>query len=214
MPTNIVKSQNEILSELMDGEVNDLELRRLLKSLDDDALQTWRRYQVSAALMKSDKRLYLQRDISAAVSTALAAEASPAPRAAVGLRSISSFAVAASISLVVFLGVQYDFSGLPNTAAGQSVVDIAEGQAPTISDGGRVMFGAEGLSLQADNGFATVSAQLGDTASASQIATERAAADELAAEKLRLYLEPHTIHSADNSNQGVLPFARLPEPQQ
>ena len=47
---------NESLSALMDGETDELELRRLLKQSEQEpqTLETWHRYQMIGALMRGE----------------------------------------------------------------------------------------------------------------------------------------------------------------
>ncbi|WP_423790370.1 RseA family anti-sigma factor, partial [Listeria monocytogenes] len=68
----------ESLSAVMDNEADELELRRVLGASNDAEMRaTWSRYQVARAVMHKDL-LVPQLDIAAAVSAALAEDATPA----------------------------------------------------------------------------------------------------------------------------------------
>jgi sigma-E factor negative regulatory protein RseA len=96
----------ESLSAVMDNEADELELRRVLNACDDvETRDTWARYQIARAVMHKD--LLLPRlDIAAAVSAALADEASPAKASRGPWRSLGRLAVAASVTLAVLAGVR------------------------------------------------------------------------------------------------------------
>nr|WP_298416162.1 RseA family anti-sigma factor [uncultured Halomonas sp.] len=110
----------ESLSVLMDNEGDELELRRVLKSLTDQAddSQAWRRYHLVRSLMQRDHSIDVSSDISERVLTSL--ENEPAPRVSShdastdksssqsgGLSFAGSAAVAATVSLMVILGAQF-----------------------------------------------------------------------------------------------------------
>lgn len=115
-------SQNthESLSALMDGESDELELRRVLKGLDGDAADTWRRYHLARSLMQRDKDIDVSVDLSAGVMARISevsteSVAPPADLPSRPKRASMSFArgagIAAAVSLMVMTGVQYFNSG-------------------------------------------------------------------------------------------------------
>ncbi|XGA78805.1 sigma-E factor negative regulatory protein [Halomonas sp. CH40] len=117
-------SQNthESLSALMDGESDELELRRVLKGLDDDsdAADTWRRYHLARSLMQRDREIDVSMDLSAGIMARIqeespeqvAAPAETTPRQKVSSMSFARGAgIAAAVSLMVITGVQYFNSG-------------------------------------------------------------------------------------------------------
>ncbi|TVP43288.1 MAG: anti-sigma factor [Halomonas sp.] len=135
-------SQNtrESLSVLMDGESDELELRRVLKALpnDSDAADTWRRYHLARSMMQRDKEVDISVDLSAGIMARLRDEPSPSmfeeDHVHVATRSGGiSFArgagVAAAVSLMVITGVQ--FFGNDSTAT-QSGGDMAT-SAPSMN---------------------------------------------------------------------------------
>lgn len=96
----------ESLSAVMDNEADELELRRVLNAFDDtETRATWSRYQVARAAMHKEL-LLPQLDIAAAVSAALAEEATPVKVARGPWRSLGRLAVAASVTVAVLAGVR------------------------------------------------------------------------------------------------------------
>ncbi len=111
---------NDSISALMDGEVGEFELRRTLEQAgqDPELGQQWRRYHIARAGLKGEMQAGLQLDISAGVMSALEQEPTYHPsvydrelqpsRTQRGVsrwwRSVSSMAVAASVTAVVILG--------------------------------------------------------------------------------------------------------------
>lgn len=114
-----MSEHNESLSALMDGEVNELELRRLLKQVErEPALaQQWQRYQFSAMLLRKESAEVSGLDLSSRVMSAISeGDAATSAMQKQGLsgdfsskfsgmyRSLASMAVAASVTAVVILG--------------------------------------------------------------------------------------------------------------
>lgn len=105
----------ESLSALMDNEGDELELRRVLKTLDDspDAAEVWRRYHLARSLMQRDRGIDVSTDLSAGIMTRIEAEpmpyasASDGPRHHGSLSFAGSAAVAAAVSLMVITGAQF-----------------------------------------------------------------------------------------------------------
>ncbi|MBB4862624.1 sigma-E factor negative regulatory protein RseA [Pseudomonas nitritireducens] len=97
----------ESLSAVMDNEADELELRRVLAACGEDAelRATWSRYQLARAVMHREPAMP-KLDIAAAVSAALADEATPAPRSRNPWRNVGRLAVAASVTLAVLAGVR------------------------------------------------------------------------------------------------------------
>lgn len=199
-------NMNETLSAMVDGEASELELRRTLKAMSEAEGQTWQRYQTVSSILKQDKGLFLGSDISAAVNAQIANEVPHKQKSFAAWKPLASFAVAASITMAIFVGLQNNDGVELGLGTEIAAVDTTSAEAAK-----RVSAGSQGLALAANEGFATASAQL--ESSNTQRVTERAVADAIAAERLQTHLEQHTAHSAHNSNQGVLPFARVEEAQ-
>ncbi|MEQ6887687.1 sigma-E factor negative regulatory protein [Halomonas sp. CS7] len=115
-------SQNarESLSALMDDEGDELELRRVLKSLEDspDAADTWRRYHLMRSLMRREHEVDVATDLSAGIMARLEDEPLPQVEAKGGAgagRSMSLMrgaGIAAAVSLMVITGVQFYQGGI------------------------------------------------------------------------------------------------------
>ena len=143
---------------LMDGEASDLEVRRTIRALDEDAelLDKWRRYHLVRSVMQGDMREsgaceFARTDLSGRVSAALASEEaysmerSPAPAARSWqerfIKPLSSIAVAASVSAVVVFGWQ-NFQQAQGTHPAQSAggtLAQAYSQAPDAGSGFRTV---------------------------------------------------------------------------
>jgi|GEM_PF-593577 len=128
---------SETVSALMDGEVTDFELRRILERLDEDPLLAakWRRYHLVRSALHSEQVGEPELDISSAVSAAIADEpvfdeveeiaaasdvsggASVISRRGRAWRSLASMAMAASVTAVAIFGIQnFNLSQSDNSA--------------------------------------------------------------------------------------------------
>ncbi|MGM0831549.1 MAG: sigma-E factor negative regulatory protein [Pseudomonadota bacterium] len=118
----------ESLSALMDSESDELELRRVLKSLpdDSDAAETWRRYHLARSMMQRERNVDVSIDLSAGIMDRLRDEPTPVlendtvvtPARSGGLSFARGAGVAAAVSLMVITGVQFFSNG--NTSPGSS----------------------------------------------------------------------------------------------
>ena len=117
-----MREASESISALLDGEVGDFELRRTLEQVGQDPKlgQQWHRYQIARSVLKREPVAAMDVDLSDRVMAALEDEpvyhpgvdqVEEAPMTADGTRpvshwwrSISSMAVAASVTAVVILG--------------------------------------------------------------------------------------------------------------
>ncbi|QFU02171.1 Anti-sigma-E factor RseA [Halomonas sp. THAF5a] len=125
-------SQNarESLSALMDNEGDELELRRVLKSLEEspDAADAWRRYHLMRSLMRREHEVDVATDLSAGIMARL--EDEPLPQvegkntveAGRPVSFMRGAGIAAAVSLMVITGVQFYHGGL---GGGQSPADVA-----------------------------------------------------------------------------------------
>lgn len=117
-----MREANESISALLDGEVSDFELRRTLERIGQDPAlaQQWHRYHVARSLLKREPVAAVEVDLSDRIMAAIESEPVYHPSAdqvdepamtADGTRpvshwwrSVSSMAVAASVTAVVILG--------------------------------------------------------------------------------------------------------------
>ncbi|CAM3430040.1 MULTISPECIES: sigma-E factor negative regulatory protein [Halomonas] len=125
-------SQNtrESLSVLMDGESDELELRRVLKALpnDDGAAETWRRYHLARSMMQRERGVDVSLDLSAGIMARLRDESAPSmdieERVATrsgGISFARGAGVAAAVSLMVISGVQFFGNGLSESQGGGGI---------------------------------------------------------------------------------------------
>ncbi|SFQ34238.1 sigma-E factor negative regulatory protein RseA [Geopseudomonas sagittaria] len=113
---------DESVSAVMDGEADELELRRVLTAAGEDAAvrERWARYQLARAVMHK-QTVAPGLDLAAAVSAAIAAEEAPAVVAASkpprsSWSQFGRIAVAASVTLAVLAGVRF-YNGQDDSAA-------------------------------------------------------------------------------------------------
>ncbi|MGS2718200.1 sigma-E factor negative regulatory protein [Eionea flava] len=217
--TDVSETLQESLSGLMDGEISELELRRLLKANDGDfqvLRKKWSRYHSASAVNRSDDAVgFSTIDLSLAISSAIDEEPTYGEKSASaakksGVRQMWSgvgrFAVAASVAGAVVLGVQFSPSGLDNQIVDSDPVTLPSASSPS----------SFGQGIPSDTVVSTVS----NEATSSLVNEQRApiTLNEDTKEQLkqaeeqvnRLMLE-HAQNASQNTQQGVLPYARVPE---
>lgn len=193
----------ESVSALVDGEADELELRRLLSGSDRETMrEAWRDYHLLRDSLAGADMRFARFDISGRVQAALAEQ--PGQSVTVGgarwWRPLASVAVAASMAAVVVVGVR-GFGG-GQTGPGSGALDVAEvQQAPTAGKVYPAPVAAGGT------GNVAVSAEFGGGA-----ATQNAAAAEaLAQQRLQRYMLRHTERAALGNGPGLVSFARVSE---
>lgn len=122
----------ESVSALIDGEADELELRRLLAAEDFDTVrQTWSDFHRSRGALFGVNASIAQLDISGRVQSALETEVqeagATAARAPHWWRPVTSVAVAASMAAVVVVGMR-------GIAGGDATVGASSGIAVAASD--------------------------------------------------------------------------------
>lgn len=132
---------NESLSALLDNEADDLELRRVLSSIDEnpELAQSWERMNLVQAVLhdvnvQNSRTVQvaagnLSRNVAAAIASETAPQA-PAPSLKLG-RSAARLAIAASVALAFFMGMQTTF--LQQDTVNGQLVPVASQQ----SNGGQ-----------------------------------------------------------------------------
>ena len=206
---------DQSLSALMDGEATDIELHRLLKEVSEgsELRDKWKRYHMVSSALKGDAAI-TPIDYSAAISAAIDEEPSHRQSVLAGfVGSAGRFAIAASVALVAVLGVQQLNSPLDSVAPVSEFAGIEQVDEENV-----------GPAIQFPSGFQpiinarTVSA--GGNNKSSQFVTpvievRQQAERNYSEAQLRAYMNDvmarHSNHAALNSNQGMLPFARLNE---
>ena len=190
----------ESVSALVDGEADDLELRRLLAAADISAVRmAWRDYHLQRDSLNGVDMQFAHVDISRGIQAALAAETLPS--AAVGSRwwrPLASVAVAASVATVVAIGVR-GFSPVSNKVLdnGEAVAQVSM-PAPV----NRVY----PVQTTPTLGNVDVSAQMNPLYPVQTVAVDP---DQLAQQRLQQYLLRHTERAAFNTSQGVIDFAKV-----
>lgn len=207
----------ESLSALMDGQADELEVRRVLKSVseDDELRDTWRRHQMAAAAMRRELPMQVV-DYSSAIRNAIEHEPKLSSETGVGrlLKPLGRFAVAASVAAIAVIGVQQYGQAVNKTVPLASVDEV------------QVDLGAPQLRTAAEFGIPPVTARTvsasnnpeqGYTAPRSVVQVSTVVPDQITREQVQAYLNElmlqHTEHAAMNTNQGMLPFARMPTDQ-
>lgn len=178
---------NESLSALMDGEADELEIRRILNQLDkDDELRDkWKNYHLMGSLMREENfdGIDLTQGINQALdgvtgssdndSTILAEVTNASASKPAWYKPLTSVAVAASVTLAVLLGVQ------------------------TIEPN-------EGIGLASNN-------QSPAKSTASTLSVEDQQQLETAQQQLQEYVLQNPAQSLEEKDKGGLPFARVVE---
>lgn len=217
-------SKNESLSALVDNEVTDLELRRLLKESqgDDEIKQRWQRYQLIGSAIREDLPDVRYSDLSQSISAAIADE----PELSVDLTdeikpigvvskvgalwsSLGRVAVAASVAGAVVIGVQTYQSPV---AVGSAGVVAAVEPASSSPSGLPIGYGAPAVMAR------TVSSPAGYNSPVPERQVQFVPRQgkpvehnpELQAYLNHLMLE-HAEHAALNGSRGMMPFARVAE---
>lgn len=203
---------HESLSALVDGEASELEIRRLLKSGDEPEVRDrWHRYQLAGALMRREVGDRAPEGFADRVSAAL--DEQPALRSGRHWwQRAGQMAVAASVAGAVLVGIQQ----YPGSTTGNPVADSAgEESAGQASQPAALPAGYHAPSLpsarpaSAESGYNTLRRPSREV----RFVPIRAEDSQVPAEEVRAYFDhlmrAHSDHAARNSNQGVLPFARV-----
>ena len=206
---------DQSLSALMDGEATDIELHRLLKEVSEgsELRDKWKRYQMVSSAIKGDAAI-ASIDYSAAISAAIDEE--PAHRQgglAVFAGSAGRFAIAASVALVAVFGVQQLNSPLDSIAPVSEFAGVEQvneentGPAIQFPSGFQPIINARTVSAGGNNKNSQFVTPV--------IEVRQQAERNYSEAQLRAYMNDvmakHSNHAALNSNQGMLPFARLNE---
>ncbi len=182
----------ESVSALVDGEADELELRRLLAGDSFDQVRTmWSSLQRAGDRAAGLDARFASIDISARVMAAI--NDIEQERSARWWRPVASVAVAASVAAVVAVGVR-SFDGFD--ASSQAQPQLAS--VPTAK-----VYPASGSS---GVGNVAVSANVTSAPALQPVALD---ADELARQQLDYYLLRHTERAVLNGGQGVVGFARV-----
>jgi len=204
----------EAVSALMDGEIDEMELYRTLKEIegDSDMRSQWHRYQLASSAMRKELPETLV-DLSESIKAAIEQEGKPAGLTHRWVKPLGRFAVAASVTAMAVLGVQ-QFNGTQQgaTSAPLAVVDSAETDvAPVQLPSAFTMPQVPVRTVSATSGGVT------QQPSRHLVLKNQAIPDKATQEQVQRYLNElmlrHTENAALNTNQGMMPFARMPQKQ-
>ncbi|MBA53700.1 MAG: hypothetical protein CMK89_04530 [Pseudomonadales bacterium] len=197
----------EELSALMDGEVSELELRRVLNSIEQDQelCRKWSRYHVASAVMRrqtsGQAQAWLDMDISSRVQMAIEQEPVPAVAksgrssvAALLSKPFANVAVAASVSAAVILGWQNLATG-PSVQQGPAVASNVVSMSPVAVSGNSPL-----MAVSQTNGVAGANRVM---------QPEMIRYNPELDDRLNYYLLSHSSNAAVNTAAGVTPYARV-----
>lgn len=224
----------ETLSALMDNQVSELELQRILKATSDDELQSlelkaiWNRYHLARAALKKDLTCSAPADFASRISAAIDAEdkleivqsqniqvKTSGGSAVLAINNwwanVGRVAIAASVAGAVILGVQQMQTQPGATgelvASNEKVTPLVQEPVVNLPSG----INAPELTAR------TVAVQSGFESRPNQnrrvVFVPRQSAQPVNADEVSAYvndlMEVHSDNAARNSGQGVLPFTRV-----
>ena len=197
----------ESVSALMDGEADELELRRLLLAENKTAVNRhWSRYHLQRDVIQDQAGISMFRDldISAQVSEAINSQGTSINKltSSQWLRPLTGFAVAASVAVAMVVGVQ----SLQPAATGLNSYEQTIAVTGQSGSASRV-YPVQGASLQASGAGGVVTYQGLDLPGG--YTANRAEADKKAGLQLEKYMLRHTERAAMNNGQGMVSFARV-----
>ncbi len=187
----------ESISALVDGEADELELRRILANADaQEVRDVWRGYHVQRDVLNGVDMRFAHIDLSARIQDGIADELLPAAVGGRWWRPFASVAVAASVATVVVFGARtLNLANGGDAAVAQSSVSAA-GVFPVGSFSSPVNNVAVGAAMMPSAGFAQPAAL---------------DPDQFARQRLQQYLLQHTERAALNNGQGVISFSKVSE---
>jgi negative regulator of sigma E activity len=169
------ENMKETISALLDNEADDLELRRFLKSCEQDPelLKTWERYSLAQSALH-DAALPVKASLSQRIAAEIELEAplaakAVAPAATSWKDGLTKMAIAASVAAVFLVAVQVSLdsgsgpSAIPTIAeqatlsddladsdSARILVADSNGDAPVVENGGMLTEYIESLTLDND----------------------------------------------------------------
>jgi len=212
-------SLEESLSALVDGQVSELELQRLLKACEqgDELKKTWGRYQVASSVLKGEPVSFANIDFASRVSAAIAEEealsgvGTVAQKAASGWRyQLGRVALVASVAGGMVLSVQHFGAGTqPSSQVAAAAPAAAPAASPTVNLPSTIInpaVSARTVALQ--SGFETRPQESRRVTFQSHQAAS-AIPEEEVTRYVNQMIQAHSDHAAMNAGQGVLPYARV-----
>ncbi|MBX2808830.1 MAG: sigma-E factor negative regulatory protein [Cellvibrionaceae bacterium] len=201
---------NESLSALVDAEATELELRRLLASMESapELRERWHRYHLAGAALKGNLSLAQPVDLSLAIAAAVEKEPhhalKPQAKSVALWKNIGRFSVAASVAGALILGVQ-----LHSTT--DNGLDVADGRAVSGSLSPTPQLGNTSVRTVSQGSLPEPATQRRQPIVISEQTQQQLR--QVEGQLGRLMLE-HAQDAAQNTQHGVLPYVRVPETNQ
>jgi len=226
----------ETLSALMDNQVSELELQRVLKASSDVELQsvelkaTWNRFHLVRAALKNDLTPLAPADFASRINAAIEAEdklditqsqsiqtkTNAGGSAVLAINNwwanVGRVAIAASVAGAVILGVQ-QMQTQPGAmgelvAGNEQVAPVAQDQLVVNLPSGINAPEVTARTVAVQSGFESRPNQNRRVVFVPRQSAQPVNADEVSAYVNEL-MEVHSDNAARNSGQGVLPFTRV-----
>jgi sigma-E factor negative regulatory protein RseA len=191
----------EMISAVVDGEASEFEYRRVLESVDDAGVAALlgRHYAVRAVARREAQAL-CPPALTASILAALAAQA-PAAAAPRWRMPVGGVAVAASVCMAAVFGLR----ALAPEPAGMAQTAVVASGAASLGELGR----PGGLPVPVAGPAVPVGFVSALPAPGSAMQHAGASPDQLAEQRLRLFMVDHVQNAALNTNVGMLPYARV-----
>jgi sigma-E factor negative regulatory protein RseA len=195
----------EMVSAVVDGEASDFECRSVLHNMGDpEVRKLLARHYAVRAVARAEVRALCPPTLSASILAAVATEPPAAAAAAIPRwrMPLGGVAVAASVCMAAVFGLRA-LSPVPEGAAPAPAV-AAVGGGETLGSLGR-----SAARAAQPPGYA-VTVGFDPAARAARGAVPDAhGANRLAEERLQLFMHDHVQNASLNTNQGMLPYARV-----
>jgi sigma-E factor negative regulatory protein RseA len=193
------------LSALMDNEINEMEFQKILSNSDDDNIrQTWQRYHMTRTVLRegSFNAKFAGFDISRQVSAALESESAYKTTGGFKhyLKPVLSFAIAASVATVIVISGHFSEDSTP-------VLSQVANPGSSFSS---PSYGISAVVVNAPSVNTVNAAYEADTLNIKQSTADHSAVyNSFARQRLQRFMLHNAQHSAWNSNQGMMPLARV-----
>ena len=196
----------EMISAVVDGEASEFEYRRVLESVDDAGVTALlgRHYAVRA-VARGEARALCPPALTASVLAAVAAQepaAAVAPAVARWRMPVGGVAVAASVCMAAVFSLR---ALAPEPAGMPQASIVAASAGASLGELGR----PGGLPVPVTGPAVPVGFGSAVPAPGGGLQHAGASPDQLAEQRLRLFMVDHVQNAALNTNQGMLPYARV-----
>lgn len=192
-----------MVSAVVDGEASEFEYRRVLDSVGEPEVRALlgRHYAVRA-VARGEAQALCPPALTAGILAAIAAEVPAAAAAPRRRLPVGGVAVAASVCMAAVFGLR---ALAPEPADLQHAGAVASTAAVSLGELGR----PGGLPVTVAGPAMPVGFGSALPVAAGGLQHAGASADQLAEQRLRLFMVDHVQNAALNTNQGMLPYARL-----